>query len=61
VGHAVVIENGGTGATTAAEARANLATPAMVTESYPALLPTNGTNNWIKIGTANTSYGLLPS
>ena len=41
--------------------RAGLSVPAMTTESYPALLPTNGTNNWIKIGTANTSYGLLPS
>lgn len=41
--------------------RTGLGVPAMTTESYPALLPTNGTNNWIKIGTANTSYGLLPS
>lgn len=55
------IAQGGTSATTAAGARANLATPAMTTESYPALLPTNGTNDWIKIGTTNTSYGLLPS
>ena len=42
--------------------RAGLSVPAMVTtESYPALLPTDGTNNWIKVGTANTLYGLLPS
>lgn len=41
--------------------RAGLSVPAMTTESYPALLPTNGANNWIKVGTANSSYGLLPS
>jgi len=35
--------------------------PTMITEAYPALLNTKGTNGWIKIGTANTSYGLLPS
>jgi hypothetical protein len=33
----------------------------MKVESYPALLPANGENNWIKVGTSNTSYGLLPS
>ena len=58
---AVTVAQGGTGATSAAGARANLAVPYMVTETYPALVPTNGTNNWIKVGTANTSYGLLPS
>lgn len=57
----VAIPNGGTGATTAANARANLGTPYMYTDSYPTLLPANGSNNWIKIGTSNTSYGLLPS
>lgn len=57
----VAIANGGTGATTAANARANLGTPYMYTDSYPTLLPANGSNNWIKIGTSNTSYGLLPS
>lgn len=61
IGTPVSIANGGTGKTTAADARANLATPAMTTETYPALLPTNGSNNWIKVGTSNTSYGLLPS
>lgn len=38
-----------------------LSIPTMITETYPTLLPSNGTNNWIKIGTANTSYGILPS
>lgn len=41
--------------------RTGLGVPAMTTETYPALLPTNGTNSWIKVGTSNTSYGLLPS
>lgn len=41
--------------------REGLNVPAMVTESYPALMPTSGNNNWIKIGTANDTYGLLPS
>jgi hypothetical protein len=44
-----------------AQWRAALAVPYMVDESYPALVPTNGSNNWIKIGTSNTSYGILPS
>ena len=57
----LAVANGGTGATGAAAARANLATPAMVTETYPALLPIDGSNNWIKIGKANDSYGILPS
>ena len=35
--------------------------PKMSVETYPALLPPSGTNNWIKIGTSNTSYGILPS
>jgi len=35
--------------------------PKMIVENYPALLPPNNSNNWIKIGTANDSYGLLPS
>ena len=55
------ISRGGTGASSAASARANLATPYMTTEDYPALLPIDGTNNWIKVGTKNTSFGLLPS
>ena len=59
--NAVTVAQGGTGATTAAGARANLAVPYMTTETYPALVPTDGTNNWIKVGTSNTSYGLLPS
>lgn len=35
--------------------------PKMSMESYPSLLPPTGANNWIKVGTSNTSYGLLPS
>lgn len=35
--------------------------PTMTDETYPALLPQNGSNNWIKIGTTNTNYGILPS
>lgn len=61
IGTPVSIANGGTGKTTAADARTALSTPAMTTETYPALLPTNGSNNWIKIGTSNTSYGIIPS
>lgn len=57
----VVVANGGTGATTAQNARANLSVPYMYTDSYPTLQYYNGTNTWIKIGTSNTSYGLLPS
>lgn len=57
----VAIDHGGTGAKNAADARANLAVPNMQTENYPALLPPDGSNNWIKIGKANSSYGLLPS
>lgn len=57
----VSVQNGGTGASSAAAARTKLAVPNMQTESYPALLPPNGSNNWIKIGKANSSYGLLPS
>jgi hypothetical protein len=41
--------------------RSAISAPAMVTGTYPAILPTNGTNNWIQVGTSNTSYGLLPS
>lgn len=44
-----------------AEMRNAVSSPYMVTESYPALMPTNASNNWIKVGTANSSYGLLPS
>jgi len=33
----------------------------MIKESFHALLPPDGVNNWIKIGTTNDSYGLLPS
>ena len=56
------VGNGGTGATTAAGARANLGTWALISDSYPTLMPADGTtNNWIKIGKSNTSYGLLPS
>ena len=57
----VAIANGGTGASTAANARANLGTPYMYTDSYPTLMQANGTNSWIKIGTSNSDYGLLPS
>lgn len=54
--------NGGTGATTAEAARANLGTWALISDSYNTLMPANGTSNgWIKIGTSNASYGLLPS
>lgn len=45
----------------AANMRASLAVPNMVTESYPALLEPGGSNGWIKVGKANDSYGLLPS
>lgn len=56
------IANGGTGATTAASARANLGTWSLVSDSYNTLMPADGTTNgWVKIGTSNTSYGLLPS
>lgn len=56
------INYGGTGATTAANARSNLGTWALISDYYPTLMLSDGsTNNWIKIGTANTSYGLLPS
>jgi hypothetical protein len=60
------VANGGTGATTAANARANLGTCALISDSYPTLMPSDGsTNNWIKIGTTNSAnqgigYGLLP-
>ena len=60
--NAVTIAQGGTGATTAAGARANLGTWSLVSDSYNTLMPADGTtNNWVKIGKANTSYGLLPS
>ena len=36
-------------------------TPQMTVDSYPTLQPPSGVDNWIKIGKANTSYGLLPS
>lgn len=56
------LANGGTGSSTAAGARANLGTWALVSDSYNTLMPADGTTNgWIKIGTSNTSYGLLPS
>ena len=56
------IVKGGTGASTAAEARANLGTWSLVSDSYNTLMPANGTTNgWVKIGTSNTSYGILPS
>ena len=35
--------------------------PQMTIDSYPTLQPPSGVDNWIKIGKANTSYGLLPS
>lgn len=57
----VAVANGGTGATTAQNARSNLSVPYMYTDTYPTLQYYNGTNTWIKIGTSNTSYGLLPS
>jgi len=60
-GSAIPIAHGGTGATTPAAARTNLSTPAMITETYSALVPTSGSNGWIKVGTTNNSYGLLPS
>ncbi len=56
------IGNGGTGATTAANARSNLGTWSLISDSYNTLMPADGsTNGWIKIGTSNSSYGLLPS
>lgn len=55
------ITRGGTGANNAATARANLAVPNMQTETYPALLPPDGNNSYIKVGKANSSFGLLPS
>ena len=58
----VAIANGGTGATTAVGARANLGTFALISDSYSTLMLADGTSNgWIKIGTSNSSYGLLPS
>lgn len=58
----VAIDHGGTGATSAAAARANLGTWSLVSDSYNTLMPADGTTNaWVKIGKANTSYGLLPS
>lgn len=58
----VVISHGGTGATTAAGARANLGTFALISDSYTTLMLADGTSNgWIKIGTSNSDYGLLPS
>ena len=61
-GSPIGIEYGGTNATTAAGARANLGTWALVMDSYPTLMPADGTTNgWIKIGKNNSSYGLLPS
>ena len=44
-----------------AAARANLAVPNMQTDTYPTLLKPDGGNSWIKIGKANSTYGLLPS
>ena len=35
--------------------------PRMTLDTYPTLLPTSGENNWIKIGTQGSEYGLLPS
>ena len=62
VGHALVVGNGGTGATSAAGARANLGTWSLISDSYNTLMPADGTTNgWIKFGTSNTSYGILPS
>lgn len=58
----VTIGHGGTGATTAATARSNLGTWSLVSDSYNTLMPADGTTNgWIKFGTSNTSYGILPS
>lgn len=58
----IALNKGGTGAITAANARANLGTWSLVSDSYNTLMPADGTTNaWIKIGTSNTSYGLLPS
>lgn len=60
-GEIVPITEGGTGADNAADARANLAVPNMQTDTFPTLLPPDGSDDWIKIGKANSSYGLLPS
>jgi hypothetical protein len=58
----VPINKGGTNATTAAGARGNLGTWALISDNYNTLIASDGsTNGWIKIGTANTNYGLLPS
>lgn len=59
----VPINKGGTNATTVAGARGNLGTWALILNGgYNTLIASDGsTNGWIKIGTANTSYGLLPS
>lgn len=38
-----------------------IASACMIDDSYPTLLPRGGSNGWIKIGTANTSYGIIPS
>ena len=58
----ITVAQGGTGASTAAGARANLATWAYINDTYPTIIGPDGTTNaWFKIGTANTSYGILPS
>jgi hypothetical protein len=58
----LLIANGGTSATTAAGARENLGTWALVSDSYNTLMSADGTTNgWVKIGKSNTSYGILPS
>ena len=38
-----------------------LGIPMLKIDTYPTLLNSDGKNTWIKIGTANDSYGLLPS
>ena len=55
----VAIGHGGTGATTAAGARANLAVPAAVSSSYTKITPPNGSDGWIQFGSSST-YGILP-
>lgn len=54
----VTVAQGGTGATTAANARANLAVPGLATASgYPGLTASDGTSsNWIR----TTASGFLP-
>lgn len=60
--YAVTIAQGGTSATNVIGARTNLGLWSLISDTYNTLMPANGTSNgWVKLGTSNNSYGLLPS